>query len=193
MNAAVRPGGAVPEDGGCTPQRRGTLCGSGPAQEEGGPLIGKGVVVLNGSPRTKDITAGLVGAFCTGARDAGNEVKVFALVRMDVHECRGCFGGVLRPPHGTPALGKPWPRARRRRVRRGGTSPATPHSRRHVRSVRRSTRKPRCRATPSGRAASRPKPERYGPVGTKCGRPSPPRLLEESPMARPCPLEVVNT
>lgn len=53
----------------------------------------KKIVVLNGSPRAKGNTAGLVEAFCTGARNAGNEVKAFALAQMDIRECRGCFGG----------------------------------------------------------------------------------------------------
>ncbi len=55
--------------------------------------MGKNIVILNGGPRAKGNTAQLVKAFTEGAEDAGCTVREFALTKMDVHECRGCFGG----------------------------------------------------------------------------------------------------
>ncbi len=55
--------------------------------------MGRNIVVLNGGPRTKGNTARLVKAFTEGAESVGCTVREFALVKMDVHECRGCFGG----------------------------------------------------------------------------------------------------
>ncbi|MBC2890147.1 flavodoxin family protein [Gordonibacter massiliensis (ex Traore et al. 2017)] len=51
------------------------------------------IVVLNGSPRAKGNTAGLVEAFAQGARAAGAEVARFDLQKLDIHPCLGCFGG----------------------------------------------------------------------------------------------------
>lgn len=53
----------------------------------------KRIVVLNGSPRKKGNTSALVEAFAEGAREAGNQVDTFFLDGMDIHGCKGCFGG----------------------------------------------------------------------------------------------------
>lgn len=55
--------------------------------------MGKRIVVLNGSPRRRGNTSTLVEAFREGAETAGNTVDVFFLQDMDIHGCRGCFGG----------------------------------------------------------------------------------------------------
>ncbi len=55
--------------------------------------MGRRIVILNGSPRKNGNTSALVSAFADGARQAGNEVVVFHLDSMDIHGCRGCFGG----------------------------------------------------------------------------------------------------
>ena len=55
--------------------------------------MGKKIVVLNGSPRPNGNTAALVQAFAEGAEQAGHTVTVFALGSMEIHGCRGCFGG----------------------------------------------------------------------------------------------------
>ena len=51
------------------------------------------IVVLNGSPRKTGNTAALVEAFTRGAEEAGHQVRTFFLQGMDLHGCRGCFGG----------------------------------------------------------------------------------------------------
>ena len=53
----------------------------------------KKIVILNGSPRRSGNTAALVKAFTEGAQAAGNEVTAFFLDGMDIHGCKGCFGG----------------------------------------------------------------------------------------------------
>lgn len=55
--------------------------------------MGKKIVVLNGSPRKTGNTSELVKAFKEGAESAGNQVTVFHLDSMDIHSCKGCFGG----------------------------------------------------------------------------------------------------
>ncbi|MDR1932261.1 MAG: flavodoxin family protein [Spirochaetales bacterium] len=55
--------------------------------------MGKKIVILNGSPRPKGNTSGLVKAFTQGAEEAGNTVETFVLDRMNIHGCKGCFGG----------------------------------------------------------------------------------------------------
>ncbi len=55
--------------------------------------MGKKIVVLNGSPRKNGNTSALVDAFTKGAESAGNQVSVFHLDSMDIHGCKGCFGG----------------------------------------------------------------------------------------------------
>lgn len=55
--------------------------------------MNKKIVVLNGSPRKNGNTAELIKAFAEGAASAGNEVTVFHLDSMNIHGCKGCFGG----------------------------------------------------------------------------------------------------
>ena len=55
--------------------------------------MSKKIVILNGSPRKKGNTSALVKAFTEGAESAGNTVTEFFLNGMDIHGCRGCFGG----------------------------------------------------------------------------------------------------
>ena len=55
--------------------------------------MGKKIVVLNGSPRRAGNTSALVREFTKGAESADNTVKEFFLSDMDIHGCRGCFGG----------------------------------------------------------------------------------------------------
>lgn len=51
------------------------------------------IVILNGSPRRNGNTSALVRAFTLGAESAGHTVSEFFLSGMDIHGCRGCFGG----------------------------------------------------------------------------------------------------
>lgn len=51
------------------------------------------IVILNGSPRQTGNTSELVKAFTEGAISAGNEVTTFHLDSMNIHGCKGCFGG----------------------------------------------------------------------------------------------------
>jgi len=53
----------------------------------------KKIVVLNGSPRKKGNTSMLVKAFTEGAESAGHTVTEFFLDGMNIHGCKGCFGG----------------------------------------------------------------------------------------------------
>ena len=55
--------------------------------------MSKKIVVLNGSPRKKGNTSALVREFTEGAKENGNEVTEFFLGGMDIHGCKGCFGG----------------------------------------------------------------------------------------------------
>ena len=55
--------------------------------------MGKKIVILNGSPRKTGNTSALVKAFTEGAEAAGHEVVCFHLDSMDIHGCKGCFGG----------------------------------------------------------------------------------------------------
>ena len=55
--------------------------------------MGKKIVILNGSPRKKGNTSALVKSFTEGAESAGNTVTEFFLAGMDIHGCKGCFGG----------------------------------------------------------------------------------------------------
>lgn len=61
--------------------------------------MAKRIVVLNGSPRRNGNTSALIDAFREGAEGAGNTVEVFFLQKMDIHGCRGCFGGGKNPDH----------------------------------------------------------------------------------------------
>lgn len=51
------------------------------------------IVILNGSPRKNGNTSALVRAFTEGAESAGHAVTEFFLDGMDLHGCKGCFGG----------------------------------------------------------------------------------------------------
>lgn len=53
----------------------------------------KKIVILNGSPRRNGNTSALVKEFTRGTESAGNSVTEFFLGSMDIHSCRGCFGG----------------------------------------------------------------------------------------------------
>ena len=55
--------------------------------------MGKRIVILNGSPRRKGNTSALVRAFTEGAESNGNAVTAFFLDGMEIHGCKGCFGG----------------------------------------------------------------------------------------------------
>ena len=55
--------------------------------------MSKKIVILNGSPRKTGNTSALVKAFTEGAESAGNTVTDFFLDKMDIHGCKGCFGG----------------------------------------------------------------------------------------------------
>lgn len=55
--------------------------------------MGKKIVILNGSPRKKGNTSALAAEFARGAREAGHTVTEFFLDSMDIHGCKGCFGG----------------------------------------------------------------------------------------------------
>ena len=55
--------------------------------------MSKKIVILNGSPRRKGNTSALVRAFTEGAESAGHIVTEFFLDEMNIHGCKGCFGG----------------------------------------------------------------------------------------------------
>lgn len=55
--------------------------------------MAKKIVILNGSPRKSGNTSALVKKFTEGAESVGNTVTEFFLDRMDIHGCKGCFGG----------------------------------------------------------------------------------------------------
>ena len=59
--------------------------------------MGKKIIILNGSPRKKGNTSALTAEFTRGAEEAGNTVTEFFLGDMDIHGCRGCFGGGKNP------------------------------------------------------------------------------------------------
>ena len=56
-------------------------------------MMGKRIVILNGSPRKNGNTSALVRAFREGAESAGHTVTEFFLGDREIHGCRGCFGG----------------------------------------------------------------------------------------------------
>ena len=49
------------------------------------------IIILNGAARKTGNTAKLVEAFASGAKAAGNQVKLFYLDSMDIHSCKGCL------------------------------------------------------------------------------------------------------
>lgn len=55
--------------------------------------MAKKIVILNGSPRKMGNTSALVKAFTQGAESSGHTVCEFFLDRMNIHGCKGCFGG----------------------------------------------------------------------------------------------------
>lgn len=55
--------------------------------------MSKKIVILNGSPRKSGNTSALVKAFAEGAESAGHTVAEFFLDKMEIHGCKGCFGG----------------------------------------------------------------------------------------------------
>lgn len=48
------------------------------------------ILVLNGSARRDGGTAAMASAFSRGAREAGHDVDVLDVARMDIHGCLGC-------------------------------------------------------------------------------------------------------
>ena len=58
-----------------------------------GVRMSKNIVILNGSPRRNGNTAAHVRAFTEGAESAGHAVTEFFLDSMEIHGCKGCFGG----------------------------------------------------------------------------------------------------
>lgn len=59
--------------------------------------MSKKIIILNGSPRKNGNTSSLVNAFSTGAKESGNTVTEFFLDKMNIHGCKGCFGGGKNP------------------------------------------------------------------------------------------------
>lgn len=57
----------------------------------------KKIVILNGSPRRNGNTSALVKAFTNGAESVGHTVTEFFLNNMNIHGCKGCFGGHITP------------------------------------------------------------------------------------------------
>ncbi len=59
--------------------------------------MSKKIIILNGSPRKSGNTAALTAAFTKGAEEAENQVTEFFLDKMNIHGCKGCFGGGKNP------------------------------------------------------------------------------------------------
>ena len=59
--------------------------------------LSKKIIILNGSPRIKGNTSALINEFARGAEEIGCEVKIFQLDKMNIHGCKGCFGGGKSP------------------------------------------------------------------------------------------------
>lgn len=57
----------------------------------------KKILVLNGSPRKKGNTSLLIESFTEGAESAGHTITTFFLNTMNIHGCRGCYGGGKDP------------------------------------------------------------------------------------------------
>lgn len=55
--------------------------------------MSKKIVILNGSPRRNGNTSALVREFTRGAESSGNTVTEFFLSGMNIHGCKGCWGG----------------------------------------------------------------------------------------------------
>lgn len=61
--------------------------------------MSKKILILNGSPRKTGNTAALIRSFTEGAESSGNTVTEFFLDGLNLHGCRGCFGGGRDPEH----------------------------------------------------------------------------------------------
>ena len=59
--------------------------------------MGKKIIILNGSPRPKGNTVGLIKAFTEGTEKAGHTVTTFLVDRMHIKSCKGCYGGGKNP------------------------------------------------------------------------------------------------
>ena len=59
--------------------------------------MSKKIIILNGSPRKSGNTSALVSAFIEGAKKKGHIVSEFFLDEMNIHGCKGCFGGGKNP------------------------------------------------------------------------------------------------
>lgn len=59
--------------------------------------MNKKIIILNGSPRKTGNTSDLIKAFTEGAESTGNTVIEFFLDDMNIHGCKGCFGGGKNP------------------------------------------------------------------------------------------------
>lgn len=59
--------------------------------------MSKKIIILNGSPRKNGNTSALVKSFTEGAESSGNKVTEFFLDDMNIHGCKGCFGGGKDP------------------------------------------------------------------------------------------------
>ncbi len=55
------------------------------------------ILILNGSPRLHGNTSELIRAFASGAKEAGHTIARFDLQSMQIHGCKGCFGGGKDP------------------------------------------------------------------------------------------------
>ena len=56
----------------------------------------RNIVILNGSPRRGEHRRP-GGGLHPGAEAAGHQVTTFFLEELDLHGCRGCFGGPQQP------------------------------------------------------------------------------------------------
>ena len=59
--------------------------------------MSKKIMILNGSPMEKGNTAALIKSFTEGAESSGNIVTEFFIDKMNIHGCKGCFGGGKNP------------------------------------------------------------------------------------------------
>lgn len=55
--------------------------------------MGKKILILNGSPRSKGNTSMLCDAFAKGAESAGHEINRFDLKKLNILDCLGCLRG----------------------------------------------------------------------------------------------------
>jgi len=57
----------------------------------------KKILILNGSPRPKGNTVGLIKAFTEGAETSGHTVNTFLIDKMNIKSCKGCYKGGKDP------------------------------------------------------------------------------------------------